>query len=353
MGICVFGAGDCGTTTKSSVTNTITNNTVNKNFASQLNKNVLNQAMNTLISNASTCSSSVNQNADCSFSNINGTGDVNLSSDQSNAAKVSFSCVNSNDAAANMSLAMKHEFTAQISNLTGTSAASELNAAAAAKNSQGAFATASSAADSSVNNTTTNNLTNETVVAIENVFETNLANNFSQETVSQCIGKTDQTLNSGYDSITGKNININCTQTNTLEQISNCEQLNGAVNKTVNDTFNQLGLTVATETVSDNANKASVESDASTKSSGIFQDIFSGFANIIGSIGGVISAGTTGWIFCTLFVAIVFIVAIWKGPELMKGAAEAKNSMGPMGPMKGGYSINTDSIFTSDYLYSD
>jgi len=61
--ICVAGIGDCGSKSKSS--QTIINNTVNKNYMDTLNKTIMNSAVETIINNANSCSSAVNVNNSC------------------------------------------------------------------------------------------------------------------------------------------------------------------------------------------------------------------------------------------------------------------------------------------------
>ena len=62
----------------SKTSQTIRNNTVNQNYIDTLNKTIMNSAVETMINNASSCSSAININNSCDLSNTSIGGDFNF-----------------------------------------------------------------------------------------------------------------------------------------------------------------------------------------------------------------------------------------------------------------------------------
>ena len=121
---------------------------INKNMTDTLNKTVMNMGVETLVQNASSCSSSVNQNNTCSMANATIGGDFNFSGNQSNKATVDFSCVQANTASADMANSMMQSMMAEMDTLNDTEAAAQLNNAAGSSNSSGFGSTGGSSSSS-------------------------------------------------------------------------------------------------------------------------------------------------------------------------------------------------------------
>ncbi len=305
-------------------TNTITNNTINQDIIKTVNENLMNVSVDTLIKNANTSSSSVTQNNLCKVEVGNVAGDFNMNSDQTNIAKVDFSAVNSSSAANDMNTAMIQSLISQMKTLNGTDSAAALNAAVDNSSNTGFLSTGGS--DKSKTKTTTsatNNVTNETITYIQNLFEQNINNKFSSETVNQCIGKTTQTNEqAGKAGDVGKNVNFSCVQTNSVDQVQKCEQLATAINDTVLQTANELGLTVVSESDTKIKTESTTKVDTSTTSTGPIQEVAKGVSDfvdsatkgisgIIDSTGGLISGMTTGWIVFFVVLGLVALVVVY------------------------------------------
>jgi hypothetical protein len=260
---------------------TITNTTVNQNFMDTLNKSIMNSSVETMIKNASSCSSAVNVNNSCDISGATIGGDFTFGGNQSATADVNFNCIQANQTSNDMSSAMMNTMIAEMQSLNGTDAASNLNTASQSSNKNG-FASipiGSSKANSKSNQI--NNVTNETINNIENIFEHNLSNNFSAETVNECIGKTNVSNSQDLSNIdVGGNANIECIQTASVKQVQSCEQLSEAIQKTTQETFNELGLIVETQSLTE----AATESSASSKSENIATGPIEEIGNVIGNL---------------------------------------------------------------------
>ena len=299
---------------KAKIAQDITNNTINLNDIETINKNVMNIGVDTLIKNAMNCSSTINQNNLCNFNNITTGGDFNLNANQNNTANVNFSCVQESKAQSDMSVAMINEIMNNISALSNTTAGTKLNAIADSSNTTGAGASGGTSS-STTSGTETNNITNATYNKIQNIYQQNLQNNFTTETVTNCIGKTTQNNNLSVSDINAKgNANIGCVQTNSLEQIQNCKQMADALNKTAQQTAQQLGLTTTTNNTSATTTDASASATSKNVSTGPIQDlgnaisgVLSGFLNVLG-LGMLFSP--SGLSLCVFILCILLIFSV-------------------------------------------
>ncbi len=302
-----------GSSSKSSTSQNITNNTINQNLMKTVNENLMNVSTDTLIKNANSSSSSVSQNNLCKTELGNVTGDLNIGGTQSNVAKVDFSAVQASSAANDMSTAMIQNMISQMKSLNGTEDATALNNAASAASNQGSLTTGGNVSSSTSSKTdVTNNVTNETISYVQNLFSQNINNNFSAETVNQCIGKTTQTNEQDVQAgDVGGNANVSCIQTNSVEQVQHCEQLAQAINETMLKTAAELGLTVVAESDTKTTTESSVIADATATATGVIQDTGTAVSGIIDSVGGLLSGLTTGWIVFIIAGAIVALLVVY------------------------------------------
>lgn len=278
-----------------SKTNTnIVNNVVNTNDINSINKSVVESAIEVLVKNASKCSSSVNQSNTCSMNNSKIASNFSIGGNQSNKASVDFSCIQADTAASEMETAMTQALQGQLNSITDSELANKINAAAAAASKSGAGSTGGGA-NANVNTGVSNNIKNETKVVIENIYKRNLKNNFNSETVSECIGKTEQKNNiSATGDEVGGSADVNCTQSNTLEQVQECKQMNEAVNSVLAKTAQELGFKI--ETVNTTASKIESKSSAESEntSTGVFQDIGNAVSGVVSSIGDALGIAGLG-----------------------------------------------------------
>lgn len=297
---------------KSKSSSSTSTNIKNINMNDTLNKTVMNSAVETLVKNASSCSSSVNQNNTCSMANADIGGDFNFSGNQSNAAKVDFSCVQASTASADMATSMMQSLVAEMDTLNGSNAAAQLNNAAGSSNSSG-FGSTGGSSSSSAKTANNTKITNTTKNKVENIYQQNLNNNFTTETVQECIGKTTQSNTQDLSGIkVGGNANVECNQSNSLEQVQECKQMAEAVATTTQETLQELGI----ETSSASETKTSVESSNSATSenvsTGPIQDAGAAVSGILDSAAGLLGMAFLGpflpFICCAIIAIIIFMV---------------------------------------------
>ena len=270
---------------KSKSSQTITNNTINQNTIDTLNKTIMNSAVETMINNASSCSSAININNSCDMSNTKIVGDFTFNGNQTAQAKVNFNCIQANETSADMATSMMSSMIAEMKSLNGTDAAAQLNTASQSSNKSGfASMPSGSSSDSKVN--VTNNVTNDTISNVKNIFEQNLNNNFTANTVNECIGKTNvsNTQDLSNMDIEG-NVKIECIQTASVEQVQNCKQLSSAIQKTTMATLQELGLTVETESSTGSSTESTVTSKSENVATGPIEEAGNAISSIIGSLG--------------------------------------------------------------------
>lgn len=296
---------------KSNSSSTSKNTIINKNMTDTLNKTVMNSAVETLVKNASTCSSSVNQNNTCSMANADIGGNFNFSGNQSNKAKVNFSCIQADKTSANMATSMMQSIMAEMKTLNGTKAAAQLNSSAASSNKSG-FGSTGGSSSSSSNTASDTEITNITQNKVRNVYQQNLSNNFTSETVSECIGKTTQSNNQNLSGIkVGGNANVKCNQSNTLEQVQECKQMSEAISATTQKTLQELGIKTDTASETTTSTVASSEATSENVSTGPIQDAGAAIAGVVGAVGNLFGMGILAtmmpFICCVVIAILIFM----------------------------------------------
>ena len=329
----------------SSSTTTVLDQSIVNNF----NKSLFDTSIDVLVKNASSCSSSVNANNDCNFSNLTAAGPVNIGGNQSNDATVSFSCVQANDAQSSMATAMMSKALSEMQTAAKIGLEAQLASKADSSTNTGAGSTA--IANTSNTKSSNNNTVSITNQNIQNIYEQKLKTNFTTDTVSECIGKTTVSNSLSASGITsGSNINANCVQSNTVKQVSECKQLNKAITDTTNQVLQEVGIAVAAESTTQSATAAKSESSNTVVSTGPIQDLFTG-------ISGVFTAASSSYIYCVACCCIVLILVLVGGAVFMqmKGGKGGKMSgkMGMAMNMMGGGIDILSSISSSSILSSD
>ncbi len=260
------------TKSKNKTTTNIVNNTVNQTTMDMLNQNIFNASVNTLIKNAQTCSNSTNVNANCSASGIKTTGGITINSDQTNKVDTNFACVQQSQAAADMSTSMMQELTAQMDTMSDTDYNSLAKALTDSQQTSGAGTLGNTESSNSTNTNITNDTKNIVNLDVQNIFEQNLNNNFTSDTVATCINKTDVNANTSIDNAEGEFLDMTCKQYNDVKTVAECQQLADAVSKTTTETLNKLGLSIAAENTTATTTVAESTTISENTATGVLQD---------------------------------------------------------------------------------
>lgn len=341
-----------GNKQSSSSSSSVQDTIINNNTINSLNKSIFDASMETLVKNASTCSSAVNQNNTCKFTNLYSGGDVSIGGNQSNTAKVDFSCIQASKVQSEMANAMMQKALSELKSVSGTEAAAQLNNAASGSQSTGAFSTAiANSSSSTTKQNVDRTIQNDTIANIESIFEQKINNSFTSDTVNECIGKTTQSNTLEADNVnTAGSITADCIQTNSLEQVQECKQLMDSITGATNQTLQELGITVAAESEVVAAIEAKAESVNTQTQTGAFQDIFNGIAGVVSAV----SMNPLSLI-CICVVCIIISVAaamMMGGGGQSGGFLEEKSNLSNTfsdGIFK---SIESSATFNSDYIFN-
>lgn len=314
----------------SSSSQTITNKTINKNYLDNLNKTIMNAGVETLVKQANQCSTAVNQNNLCKTKNVDTAGNFVYESDQANKAKINFSCINSASAQGDMSQEMMAQLLQDVKNTNNTSLATTLNAVADNKSKTGFLSTppigrVSSNTDQTIKQT----IENETVNKIQNIYEQNLQNNFTSDTVNECIGKSKQDNITDIENIKAEgNVEIDCVQANDLESVQNCQQLATAISKTSSAVAQELGLTIVNESTTKTENEATGVTKTTVEATGPISEFGDAIGNALTAIGmGIMAPFAIPSVICSVICCCIIIIVLVGGAYL-GGADENGNFNG-------------------------
>jgi len=332
---------------KSSTKLTVVNNTVNKNTINNINKDIINMGVETLIKMNQSCSSTITQNNTCNIDDlvIKGSSNVVIGGTQTNQARQSLTCTQWSKATTEMNNEMMNTMISKIKTLNGTEAASDVNSTVRSHSANGFASLPIGQSKTDINGNITNDVLNETLITIEDIYETNLKNNFTAENLQSCVVSSAQGNYgdlSGGTIYGGNNIKVGCTQQNSIDQILNCKQLTDAVANSTADTMKKLGFVVDNTGVTENTVKSKTEATSSKVSTGPIQDLTDGIGNVIGSIGGCLSCQNGG---CTICIIVICVLLI----SSSGGFFIMKSQGGGGKKMNGGYIKNSESnILDSD-----
>ena len=296
---------------KSSSSQATSTDITNKNLTETLNKTVMNTGVETLVKSAASCSSAVNQNNTCSMAGAEIGGNFNFSGNQSNKAKVNFSCVQASTASAEMGTSMMQSMMAEMDTLNGTKAGAQLNNAAGSSNKSG-FGSTGGSSSSSAKTSTNTKISNITKNKVKNIYQQNLNNSFTSETVQECIGKTSQSNTQDLSGIkVGGNANVSCNKSNSLEQVSECKQMASAISETTQKTMQELGIKTETTTQSSAEVESSVSATSENVSTGPIGAIGGAISGILDSAAGLLGMAFLGpflpFICCAVIALLIFM----------------------------------------------
>lgn len=337
---------------------TITNNTVNQNYMDTLNKTIMDSAVNTMVKNASSCSSSINLNNSCDMSGTKIGGDFDFSGNQSAQAKVNFNCIQANQTSSDMATAMMTSMISEMKALNGTDAAAQLNTASQSSNTTGFGSMPGGSGSKSGSSTNvTNNVTNETISRVENIFQQNLSNNFTAETVNECVGKTSISNSQDLSNLDIEgNAKVSCIQTASLEQVQNCKQLSEAISKTTQSTFQELGMKTDSTSQTGSSTDSSVSSKSENIATGPIQEIGNFIGNILGALGLAFLAPFISPICCSCLILVLLLcgcVAFGLFSKSGSSSSSGSNSFVPSmnNFMPNPYMSSMSDSMSSQYVY--
>lgn len=299
-----------GSSASSTVNQKYDTTIINKSELDVLNKNVNDFVSNTIVKQASACSSSIVQLQNVDFSNMEVDGDFTLDGvEQGQTSALTFDCIQTSELNNDVANGVLAEMTNALKNNFSTEALDKIEAAAEAEGSTGFGATGGVNTDSTVNlDVKFTNIT-DTKKSIKNIMENSITNNLDMSSTQDCIANTiqNQSVN-----VSGTRVRGNATikaikQTQAATSVSNCVQKQSVASKIVGDVVSKLGVQVDETNSVVKKTDTSVSATATSKNSGLFQSIGEGIGAIFGGMFGGLFAGPAGIICCVICCIIILI----------------------------------------------
>lgn len=309
-----------GSSSSSSVTNNISNFTLNRSDLEAFNSQVNEFVTNTVTKNTSMCSSGATLLNENNVGDINVVGKnqrLNIGLNASQKSNVSLDCIQKAVQQTNVGNAIAQGIFQNLQQDVNNDQLTKMVAAADATMSQGfGGLNPFSSANSDINMNLSNTQINDTTRKLTNMISNKVASNTNNSNFQQCGSKSflSQANKLGNINMIGEeniaNITLNSDQYSDV--ISKCEQLTQQTSATTNDVATTLGLKIVDETT--NKTTSDTKSDAkSVNKIGGIGEIFSGLFS--GLFGGLLAGpiGSALSICCLIICCIVSSLLIFKG----------------------------------------
>ena len=296
---------------------------INKDYVKSVSEQINSQISNTLIKNAKACTADINNNQAITIKGFTTKGDFDFNTKQTQAAALTFSCVQSTKVRNTAGSEIIANMTNSLQNTVNNEALAKLdqNAKNSASSSFGAIGNVQT-------NTNVNAINNYKSVTenhkdIENVLKNIVQNNFTSENVSNCISQVNnnQTINLQEVNVGGKAV-IAIDQNQAANVVSECVQRDDVGNSIMNAATSALGVNVEDKTTSKSVqeSKSEVVSEAHQAGvleglQGILSGLLSGLTSIFSSPGGIILSIACCCVLCILIAVGGYFIS--ENPEVL------------------------------------
>ena len=268
-----------------------------------LNKNITNQIANTIINNAKTCSSSINQLNNVVWENVTAPGDFNLNVNQSQQAALTFSCLDTNKTRSDVANNMLQEMMTKLQNDNSSSILAEMDAMAKASQKNGFLSTSFG----NTTNTDSRNIVdyrqkNTLYQNLQNIIENSITNNFTTNNISNCIAavNNNQTVSVKNMTISGE-INAVINQNQGASAMTDCIQESDVGSKITNNIINTIGIKSESSNKVVQETKMKAAAESSQVNAGF--DPMASLSSCFGLVGGPI----IGCIICVVLCCVIVL----------------------------------------------
>lgn len=301
---------DCGSSSSSTVTNTIHNNYIDKNDLSIFTQNVSKNVATAVVSSSQSTSASSSGTQQLDIKNITFGGyhnkdDLNITATQNTVINVK--SIQSSIQNIDLSSVMANAIAAQLKSQSSDTQYNDLIAKGDSSLKQGVGSGILSSA-MKVTAKANNNITNNQVIDVDRNFSQQIKNTISQnmnETdVKTCMTKACNTISIELENITFTGAynqdtgNISMFTQAVTDLV--CKELSDQTNTSVVTVMNKLGITSNDTSTGLAYNKAEAEATAAAEDSGI--------AGVINAIGNAVSKFFGAWTKPLMYVAIACII---------------------------------------------
>jgi hypothetical protein len=319
-----------GSSSKSTVTNNISNLTINKNELEAFNSQVNEFVTNVVTKNTAACSSGATMINENSMGDINVVGKkqkVNATLNASQKSQVSLDCIQKAIQQTNVGNSVAQGIMQNLQNSVSNEQLTAMVAQADSKTSSGfgGFNPFSSA-NSEINMNLSNTQINETSRKLSNMISNKVASNTNNSSFQECGSKSflQQGNKVGNLNVLGDENEVNLTLNSDQysEVISKCEQLTQQTAESVSDVATTLGVVVKDDT----ENKTKSDTASTAKSINEAKGIGDLISGIFGMMGLGFLSGPIGSAICVCCCVICCVLSFFL---LMKGGEGGDNSDSP------------------------
>jgi hypothetical protein len=286
---------------KSSSTNEVKQTVINKTDIDIVNKQINNAVAKAAINTDSSCIQTTNQSQLINLSGCKVGGNLKIGeTSQTNVAVVKFSCIQANKVSNEMAMAIMTEVIGQIQSKLDSQTLANMDAYAGSQAAQGFGAIGGSSSSSNSTNKYDLKTINTNNTNIQNIMKSSIQAEFDVNTVQKCINNAEQQQALDLSACeVGGDLDINkFSQSQSIENVSECLQENGVANSVTKMAETGLGIVVDTETKTETTVEMKSKSESKAENTGP-----------IGEIGKVID-GLFGGICDCQNTSIYFLIAI-------------------------------------------
>jgi hypothetical protein len=293
---------------QSAVTQTSNQLVINQTDIDIVNQQMNNVIVNTIVTNAQSCSATINNNQNIILKGLSGT-DINITTNQTQQAVLDFKCVNASTVTNDSSISMLLQIVQNLQQTNTTDILTKLNAAAASSAQSQFQPTFASNTKSNSNLTQSANYQSfsQTHMALTNLITNTISHTFTTNNVSNCLTSAiqNQTVEV-YDIKAQKTINAVISQDQGVQLITNCVNTSGVASKMTNGIASELGLTIQNTNATSTNTGMEGTSESSALQKGILESVGTLVQNIGTAIGNLLS-GLLG--FTIAGIAAPFVIS--------------------------------------------
>lgn len=335
-----------GSSSKSRVTQNVTNRQISKTDMNLLNKSINEFVSTNITKSASSCASSSAQTDRTKIGNIVAKGagsEVKIGVESDQKTNITLICLQQSLQQTNINNNIATSIIQQLTKNIEQDAMTKLVSEAESKAKQGFGGFGMSKSSSEINTNITNENLNYTNVNLENLVKNTVENKTQNSKIQECGTKIAQNLSKDIGDIIaleGGKVDIQFTNKQVAESIAKCQQLNSQVSDITSSIANSLGFTVIDDTKQKTDTTSESKSKSTAETEGVGGMIGSIFAALMGPY--AISAIA---ICCSIISVIVVIIVIMKmggsstdGEQGGEGGEEGEGGEGGEG-QQGGYYI--------------
>jgi len=296
---------------KSSSTSRIENNTVvvNENDVKILDTKINDIITNSIINSAKVCSAAIAQLQNIKFEDVSAKEDINISTDQSQSAALSFDCVNQSELRNDISQEIINKIMTTLEESNNTKIVDTLNAIAQSKvSSSGIPSAIGSQADTNqtiITNTKTENISR---TYINQEVQNSVCYNFTTNDIQSAITSVYNSQNVEFKNVSssGSTVKIAMSQKQGAELMMKAIQKSNIGNKITTSLITDLELKKETTSTTDVDKKTSTEAKSEVESKDWVTNATDKVADFLSNL----FAGKNSWLLW-IIIAIVIIVVIF------------------------------------------